>query len=129
MGPQDCMQAPLAELLFWWMNFPDEVSVLLLSWPVCSSASCRISFCYLVLISGRRSASISNPSGWCFSPEPCTTNLANIFLYSHHLGLPLNLSLSLHLSLLCVIASGQRCIFYTLATMLRWKARCLALAL
>lgn len=68
------------------------LSVLLLSWPVCSSASCRISFCYLVLISGRRSASISNPSGWCFSSGPCTTNLAMIFLYSHHLGLSICLS-------------------------------------
>lgn len=36
-----------------------------------------------------------------------------MFLYSHHLVLPLNLSLSLHLSLLCLIASGHHCIFYT----------------
>lgn len=47
----------------------------------------------------------------------------------HRLGLPLNLSLSLHLSLLCLIASGQRCIFCTSVPMLRWSAECLASAL
>lgn len=26
MSPQDYMQVPLAELLLWWMNLPDEVS-------------------------------------------------------------------------------------------------------
>lgn len=79
-----------------------------------------------MLISGRRDASISNPSGWCFSPGPGTTHLAVMIVYSHHLARPLNLSLRLHLGLLCLVASGQRCIFYTSLRMLRWSAECLA---
>lgn len=112
----------------WAASLVDEFTrwgfpVLLLSWPVCWSAS---SAPYFLLLPG---VSISNPSRWYFSPGPCTTNLAVTFLYSHHLELPLNLSLSLHLSLLCLIASGQRCIFHTSIPMLRWHARCLASAL
>lgn len=124
MSPQDTCASSSGWAALLVDEFPRwGFPVLLLSRPVCWAASSRISFFYLVVISGW------NPSGWWFSPGPCTTNLAVMFLYSHHWGLPLNLPLSLHLSLLCLIASGQRCIFCTLVPMLRKNARCLASAL
>lgn len=67
-------------------------------------------------------ASISTPTGWCLSPGLCTTNLAAMFLYSHHLVLPHNcLSACVSAWYDCLRASLHILHFYGSYVTLEWS--------